>query len=469
MSNTSAPEAPTALPPVKRRNAELVLILFAIGITMAGIALAGINLNGQIPAAMWTVGLTFAAMSAAAHVAMRFVAPYADPLILPCTLFLNGIGVAMIWRINAVEVEDVERAGVGMQLVWTAVGLAFCFLIIIFLKDPRVLQRYTYISGLVAIILLALPAIPGLGREVYGARLWIGIGPATMQPSEFAKIALVIFLASYLMSKRQVLQIVGKPIKVGRFTLIELPRARDLAPILVGWVLAIGMLVLLRDLGTSLLLFGTFLAMLYVATQRSSWVTIGLAMFAVGAFTAYLLFWHVQARVNIWFHAFDREVYDAVGGSAQLVQGLVAMAYGGLFGTGLGAGELYNTFAADSDLILATIGEELGVTGLLAILLVLGLLVERGMRIALAATGAFNKLLASGVAFLLAYQVFIVLGGLTRVIPLTGSTTPFMAAGGSALMASWIMMGILLRISDNARRPAPQAIQDEGATQVIQR
>lgn len=192
-------------------------------------------------------------------------------------------------------------------------------------------------------------------------------------------------------------------------------------------------------------------------------------MFAVGAFTAYLLFWHVQARVNIWFHAFDREVYDAVGGSAQLVQGLVAMAYGGLFGTGLGAGELYNTFAADSDLILATIGEELGVTGLLAILLVLGLLVERGMRIALAATGAFNKLLASGVAFLLAYQVFIVLGGLTRVIPLTGSTTPFMAAGGSALMASWIMMGILLRISDNARRPAPQAIQDEGATQVIQR
>ncbi|MFD6950557.1 cell division protein [Nocardiopsis sp. TSRI0078] len=469
MSSTSAPEAPTALPPVKRRNAELVLIAFAIGITMAGIALAGINLNGRVPAAIWTVGLTFGALSAAAHVAMRFLAPYADPLILPCTLFLNGIGVAMIWRIQAGEAEDIERAGVGMQLVWTAVGLICCFLIIIFLKDPRVLQRYTYISGLVAIILLALPAIPGLGKEVYGARLWIGIGPFTMQPSEFAKIALVVFLASYLMSKRQVLQIVGKPIKLGRFTLIELPRARDLAPILVGWVLAIGMLVLLRDLGTSLLLFGTFLAMLYVATQRSSWVTIGLVLFAGGASVAYLLFWHVRARVNIWLNAFDREVYDAVGGSAQLVQGLVGMAYGGLFGTGLGAGELYSTFAADSDLILATIGEELGVTGLLAILLVLGLLVERGMRIALAATGAFNKLLASGVAFLLAYQVFIVLGGLTRVIPLTGSTTPFMAAGGSALMASWIMMGILLRISDNARRPAPQAIQDEGATQVIQR
>ncbi|WP_017573208.1 FtsW/RodA/SpoVE family cell cycle protein [Nocardiopsis halotolerans] len=470
MSKAPAPEAPTELPPVKRRNAELVLIIFAIAITMAGIAIAGLNISGEIPSAMWTVGLTFAAMAAAAHVAMRFVAPYADPLILPCTLFLNGIGVAMIWRVSAGEAENAESAGAGSQLMWTAIGLAVCFLIIIFLKDPRVLQRYTYISGLVAIFLLALPIIPGLGQEVYGARLWINIpGLGTMQPSEFAKIALVIFLASYLMNKRQVLQIVGKPIKVGRFTLIELPRARDLAPILVGWVLAIGILVLLRDLGTSLLLFGTFLAMLYVATQRSSWVTIGLAMFAVGAFTAYLLFWHVKARVNIWFNAFDQEVYYAVGGSQQLVEGLVGMAYGGLFGTGLGAGELYSTFAADSDLILATLGEELGLTGLLAVLMVLGLLVERGMRVALAVTGSFNKLLASGVAFLLAYQVFIVLGGLTRVIPLTGSTTPFMAAGGSALVASWIMMGILLRISDNARRPAPQAIQDEGATQVIRR
>ncbi|MGW5880029.1 FtsW/RodA/SpoVE family cell cycle protein [Nocardiopsis terrae] len=469
MSSTSAPEPPTALPPVQRRNAELALIAVAVVITMIGIAAAGINLNGQVPAAMWTVGLTFGALAAAAHVAMRFVAPYADPLILPCALFLNGIGVAMIWRLNAVGEEDIEGAGVGMQLVWTAVGLICCFLIIVFLKDPRVLQRYTYISALVAMILLVLPAIPGLGHAVYGAQLWIKLGPFTMQPSEFAKIALVIFLASYLMSKRQVLQIVGKPIKIGRFTLVELPRARDLAPLLVGWLLAVGMLVVLRDLGTSLLLFGTFLAMLYVATQRSSWVILGLGMFAIGATTAYFLFWHVQARVNIWVNAFDREVYDAVGGSQQLVQGLVGMAYGGLFGTGIGGGRAHETFAADSDFILASLGEELGLTGLLTILMVLMLLVERGMRIALAATGPFNKLLTSGIAFVLAYQVFIVLGGISRVIPLTGSTTPFMAAGGSALMASWIMMGILLRISDNARRPAPQAIQDEGATQVIQR
>ncbi|MCY9786526.1 FtsW/RodA/SpoVE family cell cycle protein [Nocardiopsis sp. EMB25] len=467
--STATAEAPTALPPIKRRNAELVLVAVAIAITMAGIAIAGLNLNGRIPSAMWTVGLTFGVLAIAAHVAMRFFAPYADPLILPCTLFLNGIGVAMIWRLAAVEAEDIERAGAGMQLVWSGIGLVCCFLIIIFLKDPRVLQRYTYISGLVAIVLLLLPAIPGLGYAVYGARLWIKLGPFTMQPSEFAKIALVIFLASYLMNKRQVLAIVGKPIKVGRFKIIDLPRGRDLAPIAVGWVMAIGMLVLLRDLGTSLLLFGTFLAMLYVATQRSSWVTIGLVLFMGGATLAYLLFWHVQARVNIWLNAFDQEVYDAIGGSQQLVQGIVGLGYGGLFGTGLGGGEADQIFAAESDFILASLGEELGLTGLLSVLIVLFLLVERGMRIALASTIPFNKLLTSGIAFVLAYQVFIVLGGLTRVIPLTGSTTPFMAAGGSALMASWIMMGILLRISDIARRPAPQAIQDEGATQVIRR
>nr|WP_221443249.1 FtsW/RodA/SpoVE family cell cycle protein [Nocardiopsis algeriensis] len=447
----------------------MVLIILAVVITMVGIAIAGINLNGRVPAATWTVGLTFGAFAVAAHVAMRFVAPYADPLILPCALFLNGVGVAMIWRLNAITTEDIERAGVGMQLVWTAIGLICCFLIIVFMKDPRVLQRYTYISALVALVLLMLPALPGLGHEVYGARLWIKLGPFTMQPSEFAKIALVIFLASYLMSKRQVLQIVGKPIKVGRFTLIELPRARDLAPILVGWVLAIGMLVVLRDLGTSLLLFGTFLAMLYVATQRSSWVTIGLVMFGAGATIAYFLFWHVRARVNIWVNAFDPEVYEQVGGSQQLVQGIVGMAYGGLFGTGIGAGKAHQIFAADSDFILASIAEELGLTGLLAVLMVLLVLVERGMRVALASTGTFNKLLASGMAFVLVYQTFIVLGGVSRVIPLTGSTTPFMSAGGTALMTSWIMMGILLRISDNARRPAPQAIQDEGATQVIRR
>ena len=467
---TEAPEeAPTALPPIKRRNAELVLIGLTVLITMGAIATAGLNLNGQVPGAMWGYGLTFAVLSLATHLALRFIAPYADPLILPCALFLNGIGVAMIWRLDAADSGNVEHAGVGMQLIWSAVGMTLCVALLFFLREPRVLQRYTYVSALVAIVLIALPMIPGLGISVYGARRWIGFGGFSVQPSEFAKIALVVFLSSYLVTKRQVLSLAGKPIKIGRFKLVDLPRARDFMPMVVGWVVAIGLLVVTKDLGTSLLLFGTFLGMLYVATQKSSWVTIGLTVFVGAAALAMQIFWHFRQRVDIWFHAFDPEVYDRVGGSAQLVQGQIGMAYGALFGTGIGGGQAHNIFAADSDFILASLAEELGLTGLMAVLIVFFILIERGMRIALASRELFIKMLASGLSFVMCFQIFVVLGGLTRIIPLTGMTTPFLAAGGSALMASWLMIGLLLRMSDNARRPAPQAIQDEGATQVIRR
>lgn len=467
--STTAPEAPTALPPIQRRNAELVLIGITILITMGAMAISGLNLNGQVPGAMWGYGLIFGALALATHVALRFIAPYADPLILPCALFLNGIGVAMIWRLDAADSGEIEHAGVGMQLIWTAVGMVMCIALLFFLKEPRVLQRYTYISALAALILIALPMIPGLGVSEYGARRWIGIAGRTIQPSEFAKIALVIFLASYLVTKRQVLSLAARQVKIGRFKILDLPRARDFMPMVVGWVAAIGLLVITKDLGTSLLLFGTFLAMLYVATQRSSWVIIGLTVFLGAAALAFQLFWHFRQRVDIWFNAFDQEVYDRLGGSMQLVQGQIGMAYGGLFGTGMGGGQAHNIFAADSDFILASLSEDLGLTGLMTILIVIFILVERGMRIALASRELFVKMLASGLAFVMCFQVFVVLGGLTRLIPLTGMTTPFMAAGGSALMASWLMIGLLLRMSDNARRPAPQAIQDEGATQVIQR
>lgn len=467
--STTAPEAPTALPPVQRRNAELVLIGVTIVITMGAMAISGLNLNGQVPAATWGYGLIFGAMALATHVALRFIAPYADPLILPCALFLNGIGVAMIWRLDAADSGDIEHAGVGMQLIWTAVGMVMCIALLFFLKEPRVLQRYTYISALVALVLIALPMVPGLGISEFGARRWIGFGGFTVQPSEFAKIALVVFLSSYLVTKRQVLSLAARQVKIGRFKIMDLPRARDFMPMVVGWVAAIGLLVITKDLGTSLLLFGTFLAMLYVATQRSSWVIIGLTVFMGAAAVALQLFWHFRQRVDIWFHAFDQEVYDRLGGSMQLVQGQIGMAYGGVFGTGMGGGQAHRIFAADSDFILASLAEDLGLTGLMAILLVVFILVERGMRIALASRELFVKMLASGLAFVMCFQVFVVLGGLTRIIPLTGMTTPFLAAGGSALMASWLMIGLLLRMSDNARRPAPQAIQDEGATQVIRR
>lgn len=462
-------EAPTALPPVKRRNAELVLVAIALAITVSAIAIAGLNLNGKLPGAMWGYGLTFGGLALATHVALRFIAPYADPLLLPCAVFLNGIGMAMIWRLNAAESGDIEHSGVGMQLVWAAIGMALCLGVLFFLKEPRILQRYTYITALVAIILLALPMIPGLGIDRFGARRWIGFGSFTVQPSEFAKIALVLFLSSYLVTKRDVLSLAGTRVKIGRLKIMDLPRMRDTAPMIVGWLLAIGLLMVTKDLGTSLLMFGTFLAMIYVATQRSSWVIIGVALFSLGATFAWWIFWHVQQRVDIWFNAFDPEVYDRLGGSMQLVQGLIGMGYGGLFGTGLGGGQAHMVFAADSDFILASLAEELGLTGMMAILLVIFLLVERGMRIALASRELFIKMVASGLSFVIMFQVFVVLGGLTRIIPLTGMTTPFLAAGGSALMASWILIGLLLRMSDNARRPAPQAIQDEGATQVIQR
>ncbi len=467
--STTAPEAPTALPPIQRRNAELVLIGITIVITMGAMMISGLNLNGAVPGAMWGYGLIFGAMALATHVALRFIAPYADPLILPCALFLNGIGVAMIWRLDAADSGDIEHAGVGMQLIWTAVGMVLCIALLFFLKEPRILQRYTYMSALAALILIALPMVPGLGISEYGARRWIGFGGFTVQPSEFAKIALVVFLASYLVTKRQVLSLAAKQVKVGRFKIMDLPRARDFMPMVVGWVAAIGLLVITKDLGTSLLLFGTFLGMLYVATQRSSWVIIGVTVFMGAAALAFQIFWHFRQRVDIWFNAFDKEVYDRLGGSAQLVQGQIGMAYGGTFGTGMGGGQAHRIFAADSDFILASLGEEIGLTGLMAILLVIFLLVERGMRIALASRELFVKMLASGLAFVMCFQVFVVLGGLTRIIPLTGMTTPFLAAGGSALMSSWLMIGLLLRMSDNARRPAPQAIQDEGATQVIRR
>ncbi|GHC97712.1 cell division protein FtsW [Nocardiopsis terrae] len=467
--STATPEAPTALPPVQRRNAELVLIGLTIVITMGAMAVSGLNLNGAVPGAMWGYGLIFGAMALATHVALRFIAPYADPLILPCALFLNGIGVAMIWRLDAAESGDIEHAGVGMQLIWTAVGMVLCIALLFFLKEPRVLQRYTYVSALVALVLIALPMVPGLGISEFGARRWIGFGGFTVQPSEFAKIALVVFLSSYLVTKRQVLSLAAKQVKIGRFKIMDLPRARDFMPMVVGWVAAIGLLVITKDLGTSLLLFGTFLAMLYVATQRSSWVIIGVTLFLAAATLAFRLFWHFRQRVDIWFNAYDQEVYYRLGGSEQLVKGQIGMAYGGTTGTGMGGGQAHHIFAADSDFILASLGEDLGLTGLMAILVVIFLLVERGMRIALASRELFVKMLASGLAFVMCFQVFVVLGGLTRTIPLTGMTTPFLAAGGSALMASWLMIGLLLRMSDNARSPAPQAIQDEGATQVIRR
>ncbi|GAA4592056.1 FtsW/RodA/SpoVE family cell cycle protein [Planotetraspora phitsanulokensis] len=448
----------------KRRGAQLAMLAFAVLIVMGAYASVGLGLDGEIPSGMLTYGLGLGALMLAAYLVLARFAPWGDPLLLPLVTLVNGIGIVMIYRI-----EHSGKLGAGAnatnQLMWTALGVVMFSATLIVLKDQRALQRMTYTAGFVGVILMAIPAVlPGSLSEVQGAKIWIRVGGFSIQPGEFAKLALVVFFAGYLVAKRDVLALAGR-----RLLFIDLPRARDLGPVLITWAFSIATLVLEKDLGTSLLLFGTFIAMLYIATQRTSWVLIGILLFVGGAVLAGMAFSHVEARFNVWLHAEDPTLYDAGGGSYQLMQGLFAIGSGGILGTGLGQGHPQNIPLSFSDFIFPATGEELGLTGLMAILMVYALIVERGLRTALAARDPFSKLLAGGLSFILAWQVFIIIGGVTRLIPLTGLVTPFMSAGGSALLANWILIAVLVRMSDGARRPPPQAIQDEGLTQVMQR
>ncbi|MDA8370124.1 MAG: FtsW/RodA/SpoVE family cell cycle protein [Nocardiopsaceae bacterium] len=475
-------EAPTALPPVKRRNAELVMTLVAIGITLFAMIEAGLTRNGEMPPSLFVYGILFGGLSVLAHFFIRFFAPWSDPLLLPLATLLNGLGLAMLWRLFEAT-GDTSGGSAMTQLILTAASMVVFAVIVYFLKEPRTLQRYPYIMAISAVLLLLLPLIPGLGMTINGARQWVNLGFTSLQPSEFAKIALVIFLAGYMVTKRDVLSLASKEVKIGPVKVLDLPRARDMAPMAVMWGFCIIVLVILmNDLGTSLLLFSTFLAMIYVATQRSSWIIIGLTAF-FGACTAlYPFVPHFRVRMITWLDAFRPDVYctdeflndpesfcQTLGNSQQLVQGLFALAQGGLTGAGMGGGKPGNVPEVQNDFIFSAFGEELGLAGVMVMLMALALLAERGMRIALASKELFIKMFASGISFLLAFQTFVVIGGVTRVIPMTGATIPFVAKGGSALLSSWIMLALLMRMSNNARKPAPQAIQDEGATQVIQR
>ncbi|GAA3161188.1 FtsW/RodA/SpoVE family cell cycle protein [Planomonospora alba] len=449
--------------PSKRRLAQLAMLAFAVLITLGAYANVGLAIDGQIPSGMLTYGLSLGGFMLAAYLVLAKFAPWADPLILPLVTLINGLGLVMIYRL---EESDAFGASANTQLLWTAVGVVLFAVTLVVLRDHRALQRLTYTAGALGLFLLISPLLPLLGKEENGARIWIGIpGVGQLQPAEFAKIALIVFFAGYLVAKRDVLALAGR-----RLLFIDLPRARDLGPILVTWGLSLGVLILQKDLGSSLLIFGTFIVMLYVATQRTSWVLIGVLLFLGGAVLAGMIFDHVQARWEIFLNPEDPVLYErSPGGSAQLMQGLFAMSEGGILGTGLGQGQPRVIPLAISDFIFAAVGEELGLTGLMALLMVYALLVERGLRTSIAARDPFSKLLAGGLSFLLAWQVFIIVGGVTNLIPLTGLVTPFMSQGGSALLANWILIALLVRMSDAARRPAPQAIQDEGMTQVFQR
>ncbi|MEU0964429.1 FtsW/RodA/SpoVE family cell cycle protein [Streptomyces sp. NPDC005917] len=475
-TNTSTHQTSTigSIGTPSRRNTELALLVFAVAIPVFAYANVGLAINGKVPAGLLGYGLGLGLLAGVAHLVVRKFAPYADPLLLPLATLLNGLGLVVIWRLDQSKLlQSIHVAGgkATNQLLYTAMGIALFIVVLIFLKDHRALQRYTYISMVAALFLLLLPLVPGLGLNVYGAKIWISVGGFTIQPGEFAKIVLAVFFAGYLMVKRDALALASR-----RFMGLYLPRGRDLGPILVVWFISILILVFETDLGTSLLFFGMFIIMLYVATERTSWIVFGLLMSAAGAVGVASFEPHIQTRVQAWLNPLREYKLSRSGSSdgllhsEQAMQALWAFGSGGTLGTGLGQGhsELIR-FAANSDFILATFGEELGLAGIMAILLIYGLIVERGLRTSLAARDPFGKLLAVGLSGAFALQVFVVAGGVMGLIPLTGMTMPFLAYGGSSVIANWALIGVLIRISDTARRPAPApaATPDAEMTQVV--
>ncbi|MFD9356838.1 FtsW/RodA/SpoVE family cell cycle protein [Streptomyces sp. NPDC060031] len=443
VADPAPPPPPDARAP-RRRGVELSLLAGAVLIAVLGHLYVGLATTGRVPreAAHYAGGLAVAAL--AAHLAVRLRAPYADPLLLPIAVLLNGLGLVLIQRLDATTPGHLTAGG---QLRWSALGLALFVLVVAALRDHRVLQRYAYLSVAAA---LALMLVPVFFPAVNGAHIWIRFAGLSFQPGEFAKILLAVFFAAYLAANRTALALTGRRL----FWKLKLLPGRVLGPILAIWLLSVGVLVLERDLGTSLLFFGLFVIMLFTATGRIGWIAIGLLLAAVGAYAVGTFEPHVHSRVNDWLNPFA-SIERGVG-PGQLAQSLFAFGAGGLLGAGLGHGQSFLIgFAAKSDFILATAGEELGFAGLTAILLLYGLLVSRGFRAGLALRDPFGRLLATGLASIVALQVFVIAGGVTGLIPLTGMAMPFLAQGGSSVVTNWIIVALLIRLSDSARRPRP--------------
>ena len=452
----------------RRRGAELFLLVLALAVGIGAYAAVGVGVEGEVPADILGYGGWLAALVIGAHVVVRLVAPYADPVLLPVVAALNGLGLAVIRRLDLAAGTGPEGFA-RQQLTWMTLGVLLFVATLLIIRDHRSLQRFTYTFGLGAILLLLLPMLPGIGKEINGARIWIHLGPFSFQPGEVAKVLLVLAFAGYLVRHRDALALAGR-----RVLFVDLPRGRDLGPILVMWLISLAILVRQSDLGSSLLFFGIFLVMLYVATERPGWLLVGGSLFAVGAYLAYLVVPRVALRVDLWLHPFDYYGGEGARDSGrQIVESLFGLGWGGLLGRGFGNGQPWRISYAESDFIIAAIGEELGLTALMAVILCYGLIVERGLRTALICRDAFGKLVATGLAIVFALQVFVVIGGVTRLIPLTGLTTPFLSKGGSSLVANWVIIALLLRISDHARRPIPvlddaeEPDVDDEATQVV--
>jgi cell division protein FtsW (lipid II flippase) len=433
---------------VSERNRELLGLVPAALLVTGGFA--AIFIQQQDTEALNSLTLSYGAfflgLCLLAHIFLRVALPHADPYLFPLVALLASFGIVVIYRID----PELARE----QAQWFVVGLGLFALTVAFLRDYRVLERYRYLIALAGIGLLLLPRVPGIGSQVNGAYLAVRFGPIQFQPAEFAKLAIVIFLASYLRDTRQILVQGAR-----RFLGVTLPPLKHFGPLLVVWGAAMLMLIFIRDLGSSLMFFGAFLALLYVATNRLSFVTIGTAMFGLGAWLFARTIPHVRDRIDIWLDPFAPDVVDDKG--YQVAQSLFAQADGGMFGTGFGASLLDLPGGGrilpepHTDLIYAVITNELGLVGACGVVLIYLLIVERGFRTATLARDSFSTLLAAGLTAVFALQVFVIVGGVTRVIPLTGVTLPFISYGGSSIVANFVLLALLLLVSDRARRPGP--------------
>jgi cell division protein FtsW (lipid II flippase) len=427
------------------RNRELLALVPASLLLTAGFAAVFIERNDVLTNVSLTYGALFLALCLAAHIVLRVTLPYADPYLFPLFAVLACFGLVMIYRID----EKLARE----QAQWFVIGLGLFAATIVLLRDYRVLERYRYTVAAVGIGLLLLPRVPGIGAQVNGAYLAVKAGPLTFQPAEFAKIAIIVFVASYLRDTRQLL-VIGAT----KFAGITIPPLKHFGPLLAVWGAAMVLLFVIQDVGSSLMFFGGFLAVLYVATNRLSFVGIGLALFAAGSWFLYQVRPTITHRVDAWLHPFGPLYYEP-GGSFQIAQSVFAQADGGLFGRGFGQAIIASDGhpllpAAQTDLIYSVIVNELGLVGACAVLCTYLLAIERGFKIATLARDSFSKLLATGLTAVFALQVFVIVGGVTRVIPLTGVTLPFISYGGSSILANFVLLALLLLVSDRARREA---------------
>jgi peptidoglycan glycosyltransferase len=427
-----------------RRNTELGLILLSTLVTVGAYLLASLAKDATIPADIGPFLGVVLGLPLVAHVAIRRLAPDADGMLLPIAALLNGLGYVFIVRLDEARVTPKGLA--GLQAGWVAVGVVALIATLLLVRRARDLEAYRWTIGLVGVALLLLPLVPRIGREYFGARIWVKIGPVSFQPGEFAKVLLCIFFASYLVEKRELLAVSSH-----RLGPIPLPDLKHLGPVLLAWGVSLVVMVLEKDLGSSLLFFALFVALLWVATERATYLAVGLLLFAGGAVFAHSQFVHVQDRVAIWLDPWE----DPKDDGFQIVEAQFAFSSGGVTGTGINLGSPDRIPLAETDFIFAAIGEELGLVGASAVLFAYLLMVGAGFRIALRTEVPFERLLATGLTVLIGVQSFIIIAGVIRVLPLTGVTLPFVSYGGSSLIANYVLLALLLRISDDtAQREA---------------